>query len=161
MSLYNMMKGFNPVAGLCLKMLSLNPSDIPRFRDAWLTDDGERIVLLTRTGGGNRSDYLTENQSLTKIDGYISDVDDDFDSTFAHFMYKVPAAYILDTKLIGAAMLLAGKGEDKQGPSAVIGSMLEDSAVGIRLDADNPVIAEGIKAYKRVAQALGSDGREA
>ena len=93
MSLYNMLCGVNPAAGALLALLGLDHHNVPRFRDIYLreSEGGDpEIVLYTRTGGGNRGDYVAENQSLRKIPGFIGDWDDDFDSTFAHWAYRVP-----------------------------------------------------------------------
>jgi len=76
-------------------------------------EDG-KIVIYTRTGGGNRDyyeneetcrDYFPEyfdgendpsgpwNDDLRAIPGYVRDQDDDFDSTYAHFYFDVPAEF--------------------------------------------------------------------
>lgn len=110
MSLYNLLFGTNPLAGVCLSALGLTTTDsIPRFRDAYLTGDG-KIAIHTRTGGGNRDMYEHEsrarenypeyftgdnpptgpwNADLRKLPGFEYDEDDDFDSTYATF-YFVP-----------------------------------------------------------------------
>ena len=53
MSLYNALFGTNPFANALLMALGITASDVPRFRDCYLDDDG-KIVIFTRTGGGNR-----------------------------------------------------------------------------------------------------------
>lgn len=88
MSLYNMMHGYDPMAAPCLAALRLNPAHIGRFRDAYL--DGDHIVILTRTGGGNREYFQKENAELAKHPLYESDADDEFDSTFALFRFRFP-----------------------------------------------------------------------
>lgn len=117
MSLYNAIHGTNPLAGVLLKMLNIGPEDVPRFRDCYF--DGEHIVLYTRTGGGNRDFYENEescrenhpeyfetenepsgpwNDDLRKIDGFVRDEDDDYDSTYVNFYFTVPKQfnYLLD-----------------------------------------------------------------
>jgi hypothetical protein len=71
-----------------------NPS-VPRFRDCYLgMDEGQRrIIIYTRTGGGNREAYEAENQVLREVAGFVRDYDDDFDSTFAYFVYEIPAEH--------------------------------------------------------------------
>lgn len=91
MSLYNMLFGKNPAADLLLAMLGLTQCDVPRFRDCFLKDN--TIVIHTRTGGGNREDYESENDFLTTVAGYISDSDDDFDCTYADFVYAIPEKF--------------------------------------------------------------------
>lgn len=110
MSLYNLLFGVNSLAPILLKHLGLSEDDIPRFRDCYL--DGDQIVIYTRTGGGNRDFYEDEetcrsnypeyfqkkedapkgpwNADLRKSKYYQSDEDDDFDSTYAYFRFRVP-----------------------------------------------------------------------
>lgn len=88
MSLYNMVLGFDPMAPVLLTMLRLDARQVPRFRDCWWT--GKHIVLLTRTGGGNRVEYESANEELRKLPTFVRDQDNEFDSTFAEFYYKVP-----------------------------------------------------------------------
>ena len=85
-----------------------------RFRNIFLTknEEGEDIVILyTRNGGGNRACWELEgcpewgaedpsthnercmiytNWNLTQHPLYIRDYDDDFDSTYAYFEFRVP-----------------------------------------------------------------------
>lgn len=91
MSLYNLIHGHNPLTPMLLAMLDLNPSDVPRYRDIWW--DGEHINLHTRTGGGNREEYEAENDGLCAHPQYVSDADDDFDSTYADFKFKLPEKF--------------------------------------------------------------------
>ncbi len=92
MSLYNTIHGYNNAALLLLFALDLKPNDIPRFRDCWINTEEEkpRIVVFTRTGGNNRKSYQSYNDDLTKHPDYISDHDEGCDSTYAHFMFKLP-----------------------------------------------------------------------
>lgn len=118
MSLYNMLFGINPMAGILLQALELAPSKIPRFRDCYLdtTDDAKRIAVFTRTGGGNRDfyeslesckqhypEYFVEgsdsfpvgpwNEDMRKVVGYLEDKDDNFDATYATFYYAIPKPF--------------------------------------------------------------------
>lgn len=97
MSLYNMLFGVEPTADIALKMLGVGPHDVPRFRDAYFkwadnTQTDPVIVIHTRTGGGNREAYRSENDRLTALVGYRYDRDDNFDSTYADFFFSVPEA---------------------------------------------------------------------
>lgn len=126
MSLYNLVRGVNPNAGICLGMLGVfKPSGVPRFRDAWLSDDGTRITLLTRTGGNNREDYTEENEKLKLLPGYMMDIDDDFDGTFARWIYSVSEEYREHTANLAALMLHTNSGEATQGPGPMVDAMLE------------------------------------
>lgn len=118
MSLYNLINGVNPLAGLCLSMLNLKPGDVPRFRDCYLAKaEGESAVeihLYTRMGGGNRGhenwvrngqiealnsrrgvDCTCEGcraEALSKHPLYLRDQDNDHDRTYATYTFKVPDA---------------------------------------------------------------------
>jgi hypothetical protein len=85
-----MVHGINPAAGFVLGVLGLKPDDVPRFRDAWIEPDGPKLVVYTRTGGGNREEYETENAAMGEVAWFLGDHDDDFDSTYAYFEYAVP-----------------------------------------------------------------------
>lgn len=88
-----MLFGTNPFSGVLLKAIDLNLVDIPRFRDCYLNENGSKIVVYTRTGGGNREDYERENDFLADHPGFISDCDNDFDCTYASFFYEVPEEF--------------------------------------------------------------------
>lgn len=98
MSLYSAIFGLNDRAGVLLACLGLSTSDVPRFRDCYLRDNA--IVVYTRTGGGNREYYEKvangsepRNPDLRKNPYYITDMDCDFDSTYAYFIFKYPPEY--------------------------------------------------------------------
>lgn len=95
MSLYNLLHGTNKSAALLLKVLELDQSggkwNTGRFRDIYLNEDGTKIILLTRNGGGNREDYFPNN--IVKHPNYITDYDDDFDCTYAYIEFSVPEKF--------------------------------------------------------------------
>ena len=95
MSLYNLLHGTQPTAGVALAMLGIDPGNVPRFRDAYFTfhEDKPVVVIFTRTGGPNREDYAAGIDALTELPGYIFDEDDSFDCTYASFYFSVPAEY--------------------------------------------------------------------
>lgn len=95
MSLYNLINNMNPAPYFILPMLGKHPDEYPRFRDCFIADADHpeydnHIHLYTRTGGGNRAKYEKENETIRKIKGFVTDYDDSFDSTFAHWVFKVP-----------------------------------------------------------------------
>lgn len=113
MSLYNMMHGVNPLAGIILTLLGTTHADVPRIRDSYVDEDGN-LVIYTRTGGGNRSHYDSKesaqsegfydpedpesyqgpfNEDLRQLKGFIRDEDDSFDCTYARFYYSAPEGY--------------------------------------------------------------------
>ena len=69
-------------------MLGKHPDEYPRFRDCFV--EKNCILVHTRTGGGNREDYETENNEMTNHPNYMTDYDDSFDSTYANFIFSVP-----------------------------------------------------------------------
>lgn len=117
-----MLFGVNSMAPLLLSALGLSASDVPRFRDCFL--DNDLIVVYTRTGGGNRDFYESEescksnypeyfenedespkgpwNNDLRSNEFYLGDEDDDFDCTYAYFRFSYPPEYADDLKAIAA-----------------------------------------------------------
>lgn len=96
MSLYNMLFGANPLGPFYLAVLGLAPGDVGRYRDCFLqkTDEGEgRIVIYTRNGGGNRDDYAGTTATLQDHPEYVTDFDDEFDCTYASYVFKIPERY--------------------------------------------------------------------
>lgn len=112
MSFYNMIHGFNPLAPMVLAMVGVSQERVPRFRDAYW--NGEHLCVHTRTGGGNRDYYESEescrsnypeyfggkddpdgpwNEDLRALPGFVRDEDDDYDSTYATFYFDVPERF--------------------------------------------------------------------
>lgn len=93
MSLFNALFGQNSAAPELLSMLGLKTEDMGRFRDCFLKrrESGPlSIIIFTRNGGGNRSAYEATTNALRAHPEYLSDFDDDFDSTYASYEFKVP-----------------------------------------------------------------------
>lgn len=111
MSLYNMLFGVNEMAPTLLAALGINEGNVPRFRDCYLDTEKKRIVIHTRTGGGNRDFYESEescrdnhpeyftgkdkpsgpwNADMRKHPQFLYDRDDDFDATYADFYFSFP-----------------------------------------------------------------------
>jgi len=115
--LYNMMFGVNPLSKVYLQMVGLEIDDVGRFRDCFLSENGEVITVYTRNGGGNRECYCDpdyedgddkmsdvdmygekhfprclylKNERMTQNEFYVSNHDDDFDCTYAYFEFRVP-----------------------------------------------------------------------
>lgn len=92
MSLYNTLFGMNPAAGYLLGSLGKTSEDFGRFRDAYY-EKGEsgkegKIIVYTRCGGGNREAYEDVFDEMELHPNYITNYDDDFDSTYAYFEFK-------------------------------------------------------------------------
>lgn len=86
MSLYNILFGQNINTDIILAIIGFKTSDVERFRDCGFCEEG--IFIYTRTGGGNREDY--PNQKLIESPYYLSDVNDESDSTYAMFYFRIP-----------------------------------------------------------------------
>lgn len=53
----------------------------------------KRIVVVSRTGGGNRDEYEDDNIENHSHPLFISDEDDHDDCTYAHFSFYIPKKY--------------------------------------------------------------------
>lgn len=102
MSLYNMLFGMNGKSDLLLAVIGFRKNDVERFRDCSVSEDGKRIEIYTRTGGGNRADY--PQISLYKSPHFVSTADDDFDSTYATFYFNIPARFIKDVSALNSVL---------------------------------------------------------
>lgn len=96
-----MVNGVRPTTFTVLPMLGHHPDSYPRFRDCFVGDaehpeHAKRIVVYTRTGGGNREDYATENDWIRSLPGFVCDYDDSFDNTFACWVFDVPERWKAD-----------------------------------------------------------------
>ncbi|XWV25123.1 hypothetical protein QJ856_gp0653 [Tupanvirus deep ocean] len=98
MSLYNALFGKNKVAELLLPCVGVDLCSIPRYRDCSASDDNTQIIILTRTGGGNRDSYADENDALASNENYDHDCDADFDSTYAEFYFNIPYKWLADVE---------------------------------------------------------------
>lgn len=83
-----MMNGVNPAAFLVLPMLGRHASEYPRFRDCFLNEE-KQIVVLTRVGGNNRNCGFGE-EVLYKDPNFVKTYDDEFDSTYGYYVFNVP-----------------------------------------------------------------------
>lgn len=88
MSLYNMANGFNPACVFIMPMLGRKQDEWPRFRDCFVSQDGN-IEIYTRVGGANRGCGFGEEE-LYKDPNFITSYDDDFDNTYATYVFSVP-----------------------------------------------------------------------
>lgn len=95
MNIYNMVNGYNPACIFFLPMLGKKESEYPRFRDCFLSDDGKRIVIYTRVGGGNRNSGFGED-ALYEDPNFVKTYDDDYDSTYGYYEFSVPEKWISD-----------------------------------------------------------------
>jgi hypothetical protein len=89
------MCGFNPACIFVLPMLGRESGKYPRFRDCFITDDRERILVYTRVGGGNRACGFGEEE-LYKDPYFVRTYDDDSDSTYGYYEFNVPDKWKAD-----------------------------------------------------------------
>lgn len=87
MSLYNMINGFNPACVFIMPMLGRKQEEYPRFRDCFVEDG--KIAIYTRVGGNNRGCGYGEEE-LYKDPNFVTTYDDEFDSTYATYLFTVP-----------------------------------------------------------------------
>lgn len=99
MSLYNLAYGFNPACIFLMPMLGRKQEDYPRFRDCFLSDNFNSIIIYTRVGGGNRNQGFGEEE-LYNDENFIRTWDDGYDSTYGYYEFKVPDKWINDFNLI-------------------------------------------------------------
>ena len=104
MSLYNAINGVNQSTFFILPMLGKHPDFFPRFRDCFINADNDEykdhIMVYTRTGGNNREYHIEENHEIEKIPGYAGTWDDDYDSTYAFWAFKVPEKWKKDFEFL-------------------------------------------------------------
>lgn len=93
MSLYNMLFGENKETSVLLGMIGVNKEYFDRFRDIELINNGTRIRVFTRLGGGNREGYQETWDKIQSHELYVGDYDDDFDSTYAYIEFRIPDKY--------------------------------------------------------------------
>lgn len=115
MSLYNLLNGVSQATFFIIPMLGKHPEEYPRFRDCFIgelfnskeekdqfgipkktTTDDKVISVYTRVGGGNRKSYQSEIKEMQDMPTYVKDYDDDFDSTFATFIFSIPNKWMDD-----------------------------------------------------------------
>lgn len=99
MSLYNMIMGFNPACVFLLPMLGRKQNEYPRFRDCFLSDDGNHIEIYTRVGGNNRGCNYGEEE-LYKDPNFVETYDDDYDSTYGYYVFNPPERWKNDFEKI-------------------------------------------------------------
>lgn len=161
MSLYNALFGVNPHAPMLLSFLGVTADDVPRFRDCYARDG--KIVIHTRTGGGNRDFYEHPdrcrenypeyfggegepsgpwNSDLRKLPGFAYDEDDDFDCTYASFYYQ-PSGEV--AKLVQQLSEIGGDAPAER---------WEKLFDAMRDGRDNPQVARALEVGKPIIEAL-------
>lgn len=120
--LYKRMFDGTAPTDIVLAAIGLSIDNIPRFRNLTLSKNTGHVVIRTRTGGGNRDFYQSEelyrenypedfeegntaytgpwNDDLMQNPNYVSNEDDNFDNTYAYFFFQFPAEYASDLKAI-------------------------------------------------------------
>lgn len=106
MSLYNMICGYNPACFWLMPMLGRRQDEWPRFRDCFVGDKGDTIVIYTRVGGGNRNAGYGEEE-LYQGPNFVKTWDDEYDSTYGYYEFRVPEKWKSDFDKI-----VSGQGRD-------------------------------------------------
>lgn len=115
MSMYNQIYWVDPATFTVLPMLWSHPDDYPRFRDCFIwntyrssiekdmfwipkmeTTNSDTISVYTRVWWWNRESYQEAIDKLRAHENYLEDYDDEFDSTFATFVFSVPTKWKSD-----------------------------------------------------------------
>lgn len=94
MSMYNLLFGPTAQKIPALPVCGIDPEQVGRFRDVWIERDGDStdtviLALYTRNGGGNREDYAEQIGYLHSVPTFVSDRNDDYDSTYATFRFRI------------------------------------------------------------------------
>ena len=90
--LYNMLNRVSPIAGPVLGWLGIDYKNVPRFRDAFLRDDGPdglRFVILTRCGVMYHEEYEDEVDALKAHPDYLRFWTDPCDNTYGWFEFRI------------------------------------------------------------------------
>ena len=120
MSLYNMLFGQNPDAGMLLNLLGKTQEDFGRYRDIFVQNG--YIVVHTRNGGGNREYYEHVFDEMAEHPWYSHDEDDDFDCTYANIYFKVPEETVEQYKVA-----FAEQGHDPSQSWETLFKMMEEN----------------------------------
>ena len=94
---YNFIFGYNPYSLWIMPMLGRKENEWPRFRDCYVEKIGKEwlICIYTRVGGNNRNSGFGE-EKLYEDPLFVSTEDDDYDSTYAVYRFKVPEKWKRD-----------------------------------------------------------------
>ena len=95
---FNSIGGLDPACIIILPMLGRRMEDYPRFRDCYVTEEGN-IAIYTKVGGNNRNCGYGEN-ILYKDENFLKTYDDVADSMYAIYEFKVPDKWKKDFDLI-------------------------------------------------------------
>jgi hypothetical protein len=150
MSLYNALFGYNKFAHILLRILDLDVVDVPRFRDCYLNEAGDEIIIFTRTGGGNREEYEAQNEALRKRPGFIADADDTLDVTYAKFRYSVPETYRTITTAIAEITKQSGEIVDPAEKFKGLLEKMQDPST----PKDDPQVAKAMDVGKKIFEQI-------
>jgi len=143
MSLYNLLFGTNAAADFLLATLNLKRDDFGRFRDCFPNQEGTRIIVHTRCGGGNREYYQWLFEEMSKHPNYISNADEDFDCTYCDFVFSVPEKFKNTVKAISEIT-------DKTSPPEKWTKLMDD----LKNKEQTPEVARAMEVGKQLFDAL-------
>jgi hypothetical protein len=96
MNLYNELLGENPIADKILMLLNMKREDFGRYRDIYMKDGGDRIIVYTRTGGASSAFFLEQTKAIAQHPLFVEAWDDSFDPTYHYITFSIGG---LDTEL--------------------------------------------------------------
>jgi hypothetical protein len=148
MSLYNSLFGVNNAAPILLKIIGKTDGDFGRFRDAYLNESGDKIIVYTRCGGGNRESYQHVFDEMAKHPNYINNYDDDFDCTYAYFEFSVPDDFKDELKIMSGAI------GQKQSPSEKFQQLIGDLESGKNNEQTEKAMQVGEKIFGEINKSM-------
>jgi len=158
LSLYNQIMGLHSTCAATLAMLDVDQQLLQkiRFRDAQfhreIEDDGSTedwLLIYTRTGGANRKAYKNQIYDLTNHSLFVTDDDDERDSTFMNFWFSIPEDHEDDVK----KFLDKDTGNHCATPTVRYWKVIDDMQAGKSTPQVQKAIEVGRKVFAKVEQA--------
>lgn len=146
MSMYNLIHQVHPLAGALMTVLGLEPPECGRFRDCYLVRGGDaasEIHVFTRNGGGNRLDHEEATARLRARPTFLRDFDDEYDNTYASYVFGVPEEWAGQVD-----MLVMARPDAYANPS--FRERSEEALGRLRDDPDSPEARRVLAAIKPV-----------
>jgi hypothetical protein len=87
---YNRNAGFDDFSLKLIQALGIDFDSIPVPDSIWIRSDFSYLVIVTRSGGGNRIFYRKGNKYLRDNQFFISEKHDELGFSFSRFYYNIP-----------------------------------------------------------------------
>ena len=105
--LYGMLFEENKEFGVLLGVLGLTKKQIGRYRDIFVTEDKQKIILFTRLGSTAQEEYAENIKFLRNHKNYLRDYPDDFDDTYVYYEFSIPEERKLICESMGGQKILS------------------------------------------------------